>query len=97
MQGDIVIVSRHSGFIAWLRKKLGDELVDKATILETATAEDIHGKVVFGNLPLSLAAEAREVWTVDFKSPVRGGQDLTVEEMEAAGAELSGYLVYGLE
>ncbi len=86
-----IIISRHSGLVEWLRLRG----IEAARVVEHATPDDVRGRIVYGVLPLSLAAEAAEVWTVDMPSlrPDQRGVDLTPEEMDAAGATLSGYRV----
>ena len=86
-----IIITRHRGLIEWLRR----HGIEASRVTEHATAEDVRGRIVYGVLPLSLAAEAAEVWTVDMPSlrPDQRGVDLTPEEMDAAGATLSGYRV----
>lgn len=62
-------------------------------ITGNATAEDVAGNVVVGNVPLKLAALARLVLAVEFDgTPPRGGE-YTASDMEAAGAKLRPYVV----
>ena len=85
-----VIVTRHAGLIAWLAARgiTGD-------VIAQATPDDVSGKHVIGALPLHLAALADRVTTVDMPSltAAQRGQDLTPEEMDAAGATLTSYEV----
>jgi len=87
---DIVIVSRHAGAVEWLRRH-----GITGRVIEHATAEDVRGRVVYGTLPLHLAAEAARVVTIDLPRlrPEQRGQDLTPAEMDAAGAALVAYEV----
>lgn len=88
-----VIVTRHAGLVEWLaRRGITGE------VKAQATAEDVRGKIVYGVLPLHLAALAAEVWTVDMPdlAPDQRGKDLSPAEMDAAGATLRGYRVIGL-
>lgn len=87
---EIVIVSRHEALVKWLEKQgISGEVVS-----HVANADQIRGKVVVGNLPLGLAAEAKEVWSVDMEvPPERRGSEMTLEDMEAFGARLAKYKV----
>lgn len=38
-------------------------------VLASATADDVHGKIVYGTLPLHLAALAAEVYAIKFQLP----------------------------
>jgi putative CRISPR-associated protein (TIGR02620 family) len=86
----IVIVSRHQGLVEWLRRK---GIVGK--VIAHATADDVRGKDVIGNLPLHLAAMAKSVTVVDMPNlpPDWRGQDLSPDQMDQAGAILTRYVV----
>jgi len=86
-----VIVSRHAGQVEWLRR----QGVVGPVISHVEAPEQIAGKVVFGNLPMSLAAGAALVVTVDLPGlkPEQRGQELSPEEMDAAGARLQCYRI----
>lgn len=58
-----------------------------------ATAEDVRGKLVVGNVPLALASLAHEVWAVEFSGKAPRGAEYTADDMEAAGARLVRYTV----
>jgi len=90
---DFVIVSRHIGAVEWLSRQ-----GIHGRVISHATPEDVVGKVVIGNLPLHLAALAEEVWAIELPYLVRlqRGGELTVEEMEQAGARLRRYKVTAL-
>ncbi len=84
-------MSRHAGLVEWLRLRgVTGEVIPHVT-----DPAQIRGKVVYGVLPLNLAAEAAEVWAVDLPNlpAAKRGQELTVEEMDEFGANLSGYKV----
>ena len=87
---DVLIVTRHTGAVEWLRRQgvNGD-------VLAHVTADDVRGRVVIGALPLHLAAEAARVGAIDMPNlpPDQRGQDLTAEEMDAAGASISWYQI----
>ena len=59
---DVIIVSRHTATIDFIRSQAG--LDDSVPVLESATAVDCFGCVVYGNLPLHLAAAAIAVLPV---------------------------------
>lgn len=86
-----VIVTRHWGLVRWLRQKYPHLM--SAELVETATAQDVTGHHVYGVLPLHLAALADKVSVVEFKTPVRGGMDLSAEQMDEAGAFLRTFKV----
>lgn len=93
-----VIVSRHQGAIQWLEQQIHAlGLVRSPDIMfikkiENATAEDIKGKIVFGNVPMHLAAQAAKVYAIEFDTPPRGAE-LTKGQMVDAGARLVAYTV----
>ncbi len=87
---DSIIVTRHAGMVEWLaRRGITGEVKSQVT------AEDVRGKRVYGVLPLHIAAEAAEVVTVDMPKikQEQRGQDLSPEEMDAAGACLTTYRI----
>jgi len=101
-----LVVSRHRGAIEWLAREFCAEVIDgpdgpshlllpggeRVPIIGQATADQVRGRVVAGNLPLSLAAEASVVLAVEFARPPRGSE-YSIEDMEAAGARLRAYEV----
>ena len=88
---DPVIVTRHAGLVAWLAWRG----VTGEVIAHVTSPDQVAGRVVYGVLPLHLAAEAEEVVVVDMpRLPAElRGVDLTPEQMEAAGATLAHYRV----
>lgn len=62
-------------------------------ITGNAVPDDVAGKVVIGNVPLSLAALAERVDTIEFGGTPPRGQDYSLTEMLAAGAHLKSYTV----
>lgn len=88
--GHFVIVTRHAGAVEWLAQR-----GYTGPVIEQATVEDVRGKAVIGNLPMHLAAEAAIVGNIDIPNLTREqrGQDLTPEEMRAAGAVLRWYAI----
>ncbi len=85
-----VIVSRHPAAIEFIRQF--SEWHD-APAIESATADDVRDAVVAGNLPMHLAALAREVWAVEFTGAPPRGAEYSLEAMIAAGAVLRCYQV----
>lgn len=88
---ETIIVSRHSGAVEWLRRQgiVGDVLT------HVTDPAQIAGQRVIGALPLHLAAHAAAVGSIDMPGlrPEQRGQDLTAEEMEAAGAAIQWYVI----
>jgi len=86
----LLIVSRHPATIEFIQERahLGGVIV-----LESATAEDVRGRIIYGNLPLHLAALAAEVVAVEFTGPPPRGREYSLADMEAAGAKLRRYRV----
>lgn len=62
-------------------------------ILASATEEDVRDKVVYGNLPLHLAAAAQVVFAIEFEGDPPRGAEYTLEDMRRAGAVLRCYQV----
>jgi putative CRISPR-associated protein (TIGR02620 family) len=91
---NIVIVSRHAAAIEFVRLALIDKGVDPDTVpvIANATAEDVTGREVYGNVPMHLAALAATVWAIEFTVPPRG-MEYTIADMTAAGAKLVPYVV----
>ena len=88
---DPVIVTRHAGLVAWLEK----QGVTGEVISHVTSPDQVAGRVIYGVLPLHLAAEAEEIVVVDMpRLPAElRGVDLTPEQMEEAGATLARYRV----
>jgi hypothetical protein len=89
-----VIVSRHPAAIEFIRAASVD--FADARVIAQATADDVRGKVVAGNLPLHLAAVTAEVVAVEFAGPPPRGLEYTLADMQAAGAKLARYRVSAL-
>ena len=86
-----LIVSRHPAAIEFIRAEAPD--FADAPILAVATAEEVRGLVVAGNLPLHLAALAAAVVAVEFRGDAPRGTEYGLAEMRAAGASLTRYRV----
>jgi len=94
MQPETVIVTRHAGAVEWL-----EGICVYGRVIAHATADDVRGKIVIGALPFHLAALATRVGIIDLPglTAEQRGRDLTVEEMNAAGAALVFYTVNEVE
>lgn len=90
-----VIVSRHQATIEWLRQQV-PALAD-VPVLESATAVDVRGRIVYGNVPLHLAAVAERVVAVEFTGTPPRGAEYGAAEMEAAGVRLRTYTVEAVD
>lgn len=90
---NVVIVSRHPAAVAFIREESG--LDDSVPVLESATAADVCGCIVYGNVPLHLAASALAVVVVEFDGEPPRGREYTLDDMHAAGARLRVYQVSG--
>ncbi len=89
-----IIVTRHHGLVEWLKSRgiSGDVLT------HVADESQIRGKIVYGVLPLSLAAKCEIYVAVDMPNirPYQRGADLSPREMDAAGAKMTRYRVEAL-
>lgn len=85
-----VVVTRHHALVEYL---LEENLLPDGPIkwVEHAEKWEISGRVVYGNLPFHLAAEASEVVHIPLNIPQeKRGEELTVEEIrEYAGQPVS--------
>lgn len=88
---EIIIVSRHAGAVQWLLEEF--PCLQDVPVIPSATAEDVRGKVVVGNIPLHLAKEAARVVAIEFSGEPPRGQEYGPEEMRSAGAHLTAYRV----
>ncbi len=62
-------------------------------VIANATADDVRGKIVYGNVPLHLACLAELVVAIEFSGDAPRGMEYTLEQMDAAGAKLVRYQV----
>jgi len=90
-QPEYVIVSRHPAAVAFIHEEMPEAA--SAPVMESVSADDVRGKIVIGNVPLSLAAVAEKVIAVEFDGVPPRGAEYGVEEMRAAGARLTAYRV----
>lgn len=90
-----VIVSRHPAAIEFIRRCGG--VPDDAPVFTEATADDVRGAIVYGNVPLHLAAESFCVVAVEFEGKAPRGAEYTYEDMVNAGAYLNIYRVFTME
>ena len=86
----MLIVTRHTGTVAWLRER-----GLSGRVIEHATREDVEGQTVVGALPFHLAEAADKIGVIDLPllTVDQRGKDLNPAEMDAAGAELRWYRV----
>lgn len=84
-----IIVTRHPAAVEFILATAG--LPDETPVLESATADDVRGCMVYGNLPLHLAALAYRVVAIEFDGPPPRGQEYSLADMQAAGARLAAY------
>lgn len=86
-----VIVSRHMGTVEWLK----NHGIEGEVISHVSDPAQIVGKIVFGVLPLHLAAQTHAVVSIDMPDlPAdKRGVDLTPAEMDAFGARMTAYKV----
>jgi hypothetical protein len=87
-----IIVSRHKSAIQWLHKHYPESL--KANTTEVITAEEARGRVLWGIVPLNIAAMAKEVKAIQFPYFPPRGEVYSLEDMEKAGAILVSYTVH---
>jgi hypothetical protein len=86
-----IIVSRHPAAIAFIRET--DPRFANAPVVAHATADDVRGRHVAGNVPMHLAALATRVTAVEFTGTPPRGAEYTVGDMRAAGARVATYEV----
>jgi CRISPR-associated protein Csx16 len=87
---DYVIVTRHQPAIDWLKL----QGIEGQVINHVTSLEQIKDKIVIGNLPLHLACEAQEVWSIELDLPPnRRGTELTIDDMQQYNARLERYKI----
>lgn len=92
MEG-VIVVTRHQGLLEWLRSHY-PELMEGAEIIPHASAEQVRGKIVVGNLPPALAAEALVIYAPTYEVPAElRGKELSAEDLEGLGCKLEGFRV----
>ncbi|MGI9951413.1 CRISPR-associated protein Csx16 [Moorellaceae bacterium AZ2] len=89
-----VIVSNNPAIVEFIRTAAPE--FASAPVLAEASAEDVKGKIVAGNLPLHLAALAAEIVVVEFAGEPPQGGEYGLEDVKAAGAKLARYQVTAL-
>lgn len=92
MTQNYVIVSRHPAAVEFIRAS-DERFQDAPIITGNATPDDVMGRIVAGNIPLSLARFAEEVIAVEFDGAPPRGAEYTAADMAAAGARLASYRV----
>lgn len=103
-----IIVTRHKGAVSFIAAALqgtdnNGESVSvycieardrvQVPVVSSATADDVRGKVVYGNLPMHLAAEADTVYAIEFDGDPPRGAEYNLDDMRRAGARLMPYVV----
>ena len=92
MENMEIIVSRHPAAVAFIREAAG--LADDVPVFDgNVEYWQVKDKIVYGNLPLQLAKEARKIVAVEFAGAPPRGAEYTVDDMKAAGAKLAAYKV----
>ena len=92
-RSNLVVISRHSGAIEWLREEFGIEGIP--IISGNAIPEDVSGKWIIGNVPLALACHALNgiIFAIEFTGTPPRGQEFSANDMRAAGAHIVEYRV----
>lgn len=87
----LLIVTRHQPTVEWLKTKG----VTGEVVSHVHNPEQVKGRIVVGNLPFHLASEARAIGSIELVKlrPEQRGKELSVEEMEEAGARITWYVV----
>lgn len=73
------------------------QVLDEVQVIAQATAEDVRGKHVYGNVPLHLACLAGMVTVIEFEGAPPRGQEYDLAAMKAAGAVLRSYGVLPMD
>jgi len=85
-----IIVTRHTGLVEWLQR----HGITGKVIPYVDNIDEIKGKHIVGVLPLSLAAYADTVTTVDMEfTPDKRGVDISADEMDLYKPTLNTYKV----
>ncbi len=77
---EAIVVTRHPALVEFLREQgiIGEDV----KVLTHASPEDVRGRVVFGVLPLWLAAEAEAVVEISLDIPPElRGKELSLEQV----------------
>jgi len=85
-----IIVTRHRGTVEWLQRR-----GIKAPVKPRAKRTDVENRVVYGVLPVMLAAYAKEVWIIEIPHLpfMTEGVELSADDLEKYGAKLVQYSV----
>jgi len=87
-----LIVTRHPALVEYLRE-LAPSL-HEAEVRTHVTEDDVRGRVVFGTLPLHLAALAEKVVVVPLNLPYElRGKELSLEQVRQYAGKLEVYVV----
>ena len=91
MVTNCMIVSRHPAAIEFIRQEAN--LPAEVPVKTEVAAEDVRDCIIFGNVPLHIAACAKKVIAIEFTGAPPRGQEYDVAAMRAAGAQLKCYRV----
>lgn len=70
----------------------GEEVLDSIPLIRgNASDEQVRGKIVIGVLPFHLAAEAVQVYAIEFGTVPPRGTEYSAKDMENAGARLTSF------
>jgi hypothetical protein len=89
---DPLIVSRHPAAVEFIKAKW-PMIADAPVVTGNVTRDDVRGRVVIGNVPMAIAAEAVAAVAVEFDGAPPRGQEYSAADMVAAGARLRLYRV----
>mgnify|MGYP000384626105 CR=1 FL=1 len=85
-----LIVARHAGLVEWFRRRG----IEGECITHVSYPEQIEGKIVFGVLPIHLAALTDMVIAVEmWMTPKQRSRELSADEMDGCGARMRAYRV----
>ena len=90
-----IVITRHRGLVEYLKE---EGLIDDGVqVVSHATGEMVRDKVILGNLPFYLAAQAKKVIVPVLElRPEDRGKDLTKEQVRAKLRGLNAYIVVDL-
>ena len=86
-----LIVSRHQAAIEFIRAERPE--FQDAEVLASASADDVRGAHVVGNLPLQLASLCARYEAIEFAGAPPRGAEFTLDQMREAGAHLVEYRI----
>jgi len=81
-----IIVTEHPAVIDYIRELLPQ--FKGARVLPSVSAQDAKGASIAGDIPVSVAAEAKEVFALCFNASPPKGRRLTVTQLRLYGAHI---------